>query len=887
MPRLLKIVLAIGLVLAALALATFLYLSSVWKRWLREQLDSRLRATVTLADVDVGSWYPHLTLTLEGLTIVGKEAPFVGDTLFQADVVELGFDLKKAILQRRYELRALTVRRGSIFLHSIGDTANWGIVRTDTTTAETSEESPAGAFSLRMEGLAFDDVTVRYLDESSPMEAVIEHARIEGNGTYSDDSLVMTLKGAVPALTYRMDGIAYLSRAQVAYEGTLAYHFSSSTFRFPGQKVRLNALPLSGTGAVVLGDTTMGIDLDIRAADADLKKLLSLVPTIYRKDYQALQATGKATFGFSMHGIYSDRHFPDTRIRAAIRNGSISYPDLPDPVENLHLQVTVNNEGPTTDRWAVDLPRLNFRMKGDPFALSLQMKSDRFAATARGMIHLESWKKILGLDSAFPVLRGTLMANLEGNGSMAAVENEQWDRIRWRGQLQARNLQIRQAADPIRWEIPTMDFRAAPQRFQLTQTTVRWGASTLHLAGEVENPVAYLTDKAPLKGRLQATSPHLDLNPFLRQPAASQPGNAEENTTYTTYTAPRLPENLDLTFAMQARELLYQDWKLNNFTGTVTLRDGALAVHPVQARWLNGTVRLNGQYRYGSGDARPRTEWEWTGQQVDLTALGNAFEITRRLAPILQYLKGVVNTDARIRLEMDTNLNVRLPTVQSAGRLVIPQAVLEGFPLWQKVARTIQRPDLERATLRKVHLAYTITDGKAEVKPFRFKINHYPARAYGTYGLDQQMDFTVEMQVPASEVKSLVANVLPNLNLDVPGNQPLTLVTRITGTAEKPLIRPSIKETSAIKDRLKQKGKEFLERQKREAQKRLEEQRKKAEEQLRKKQKELEKKARREAERKKKELEEKARKKLEEEKEKAKKKAKDALNQWLNPSSKP
>ncbi len=891
MSRWLKIVLLIGVVLAALALGTALYFASIWKTWVREQLDERLRAEVTLADVDVSSWYPTLELTLEAPVVVGIEAPFVGDTLFAAESVTLGFDLKKALFERRYELQTLAVRRGGVFLHSIGEQANWDIVKTDGTVEETAADEDKAAFSLRMEGLAFEDVSVRYLDETGRMEAVVEHVQLTGGGRYAGDSLVMRLKGVLPALTYRMDGIAYLSRARVDYEGALAYHLNNATFRFPNQRIRLNALPLTADGAVVLGDTTIGIDLDLRAADADLKKLLSLVPTIYRKDYRSLQASGTAAFRFVMHGTYSERLFPHTRIEARIRNGRMAYPDLPDPVEALNLRLSANNEGPTTERWAIDIPQLAFRMKGDPFSLKLRMKDDRFATSAHGVLHIESWKELLQLDSLFPVLQGTLTANLDGAAALADIDNERWDRIRWEGALQAQALKVQQAGDPIVWEVPTAVLRASPQWFEMSQTTVRWGRSTLHLQGHIENPVGYVMDKAPLKGHLQATSPYLNLNPFITETADEQAAAASDGATDTAFTAPRLPDDLDLTFSMQARQLVYQDWTMDDFTGTVTLREGTLSVSPVQVRWLKGRLTLNGHYRYGDGDARPTTEWQWAGQHVELAALGNAFEVTRRFAPILRYLKGFVNTDARIQLAMDDHLNVQLPTVQSAGRLVIPQAVLEGFPLWKQVARTIQRPDLQRATLQKVHLAYTITDGKAEVKPFQFQINHYPATAYGTYALDGQMDFTVEMQVPAAEVKQLVRKVLPAVNLDILGNEPLTLVTHIKGTADKPRITPSIKEVSTLKDRLRQKGQDFIDQQKQQAQQRLEEEKRKAEEELRKKREELERKAREEAERKKKELEEQARRKLEEEKrkakEKAKKKAGDMLNQWLNPGSKP
>ncbi len=887
--------LLIGLVVvAALAAAVYFYFSANWKRWLREAMESNLRADVHVQAIDIDSWYPVLRISLRHLEVVGREAPFAGDTLLRTPRLTLGFDLYEALFHRRYELRTLELEGGRIFLHAVDSQANWDIVKesSDSEAAE-SPTDEASDFSMRMHRLVLEGVTFHYLDEDGNMEVAAAPVNIQGDGAFEGDSLAMKLEGTIGALTYRLDDIAYLSRVRVTYAGGISYHLPSATFRFPHQQISLNALPLRADGYVTLADDAMPMRLELQTDHADLKKLLSLIPTVYRHDYADLQARGTATFHLAMDGTYSETQFPHTQISMAIRDGWFTYPDLPHPMEHLQLDVTVQNEGPTLDQWAVDMPRLAFQMQGDPFAASLRLKEEQFAFSADGTLHLESWQSLFRLDSLFPVLRGTLTSQLEGKASLHAIENEQWEEIQWKGTLRGSGIAVRTADDPITWEIPKAELAAAPQYFRVSDTRIRWDRSEVRLHGLIENPLAYVLGKGPLKGTLSAESPYLDLNPFLTESEAAP----QENAPDTTFSAPRLPEDVDLTFQMQADRIHYQDWDIDDFRGTVLIREGRLRLDGVRGQWLGGTMTLNGGYRYGPQDTAPATHWQLSGRNFDIPRLGGAFQVTQRLAPILRYMQGTLQLDAAVKTELDpTTLSARLPTLQSEGRLMIPNAMLEGFPLWQKVAQTLQRPDLEKVRLQQIHLAYTITDGTAEVKPILFKINHYPAMFYGTYRLDDQMDFTLEMQVPASEVKTLIGRLVAGVNLDILGDEPITVVARIQGTSQQPSIKPSIKELGNLKERLLQKGQQFLDQKKQQVRQRLEEEKKKAEEELRRKKEEAERKAReelerrrreaeqkarQEAERRKRELEQKAKEEAEKAKEKAKQKAKDAFNKLL------
>ncbi len=885
-----RILLILTVAMLASAVAVYLYFTANWKRWLQEAMKENLRAQVEVEHINIDSWYPILNISLNKIHIIGSEPPFVNDTLLQTPRLTLGFDLYGALFQRRFALQSFQMEGGSIYLHAIDSLTNWDIIKTDPSQADTKASSEPSKFSLHVHQVTLKDIQLQYVDEAADMQVRAAPVTINGQGDYRGDSLVMDLQGTIGALTYRLENIPYLSNAHITYSGEISYHLPSSTFRFPRQHITINALALQADGFITLAEDTMPMYIALRSDGADLKSMLSLIPTIYQNNYQGLKARGTATFYLVMEGIYADNHFPNIQLATQIRQGWVTYPDLPHPVEDLQLNIAIQNEGHTTEQWAINMPQLTFQMQGDPFAATFLMNREHFQFSTKGTLHLEGWKDILQLDSIFPILEGTITSQLEGNATIQAIQNEQWEQIHWKGSLKGQNITWRQANYDIRWEIPHLSLKAAPQYFQISNAKIKWGTSDLLINGLIKNPMAYVLDKAPLQGTFSAQSTHLDLNPLITDgPETSAPAASNESAAIS---APRLPDNLDLVFQMNAEQIRYEDWNIENFNGTMIVRNGRLRLDGIQAQWLGGQMDLNGQYQYGPNDPRPHIQWQLSGRKFAISQLGNALAVTQRFAPILQYMHGTLQLDASIESDLDPSLSTQLPTLQSQGRLMIPDATLEGFPLWQKVARILQRPDLEKARLQQVHLAYTIQDGIAEVKPIRFKINRYPAMFYGTYRLDDQMDFTLEMQVPASEAKALIRKFISGVDPDILGNQSLTIVARIRGTSQQPTITPSIKETRDLKQRLIRSGKEFIRRQKQQAQQRLESEKQKAKEALRQKkekakqkaqeelkrrQRQAEEKARQEVEQRKKELEQKAK----QEAEKAKQKAKDALKKLL------
>ena len=68
----------------------------------------------------------------------------------------------------------------------------------------------------------------------------------------------------------------------------------SNKYSFKTDEINLNDLKLSADGYFqFVNDTTYGMDIKFNAPSTEFKTLLSLVPAIYKNDFNKIKTTGK------------------------------------------------------------------------------------------------------------------------------------------------------------------------------------------------------------------------------------------------------------------------------------------------------------------------------------------------------------------------------------------------------------------------------------------------------------------------------------------------------------------------------------------------------------------------------------------------------------------
>jgi vacuolar-type H+-ATPase subunit H len=98
----------------------------------------------------------------------------------------------------------------------------------------------------------------------------------------------------------------------------------------------------------------------------------------------------------------------------------------------------------------------------------------------------------------------------------------------------------------------------------------------------------------------------------------------------------------------------------------------------------------------------------------------------------------------------------------------------------------LNNPKYNSLNLGPIALSFTIENGRIEVEPFDFKMGKYKIEASGSSGIDQSLDFDLDMNIPASDVKA--SGLLSQLGSAI---NTIPLKVKIGGTLTNPEVRPS------------------------------------------------------------------------------------------------
>ena len=162
------------------------------------------------------------------------------------------------------------------------------------------------------------------------------------------------------------------------------------------------------------------------------------------------------------------------------------------------------------------------------------------------------------------------------------------------------------------------------------------------------------------------------------------------------------------------------------------------------------------------------------------------------MAPIFENLKGNFSGSINILTDLDAAMSPVLNTMQGDGSLSTRDLSLSGVKAIDQIADAVKQPSLKDMKVKDMTLDFTIKDGRVKTKPFDIKMGDYTLNLSGSTGLDQTIDYSGKVKLPAS-----VGNISKLMTLDL----------KIGGSFTSPKVSVDTKSMAnqAVEDSIKQK----------------------------------------------------------------------------------
>lgn len=774
MKKFAKILTTIVVVILAIALIVPFALRGKIADIVKKEANGMLTATLDFEKLDISllRHFPNASVELKGLTLVGAEEPFVGDTIVAARRISVVVNLLSLFGDGGYEVTKVILADPALHAHKMADGAvNWDVMKPseeEPAAEEKPSEEGGSSFRLSVRDFRISGAVIRYEDDSTRMSFSTDPLSLRLRGDMSAERTQLDLRLKTERTNFVSGGIPLLSNAEAELVADIDADLKNMHFTFSKNTFRLNAIQVGLDGWVEMKDDAVAMDLKAGCDGVQFKDVLSLIPAFYTREFKNLTAGGELDLSLWARGQMQGSQLPAFELKTSVRNGSFQYASLPKAVTDINLEARIANPGGVMDRTEIDLSKFGLQMAGNSLAATFyatNLASDpTFRATADGKIDLGAVKEVYPLEKGIE-LEGVITADVQLSGRMSDIEKNRYESLGAKGTfvleqlgLTLENLppiQIRRAAATI-----------TPAAMTLGEFGLTVGRSDLSANGQLSGYLGYLLRGEELSGRLYVKSELLDLNEIMAalpgsesDDAAAEEEVAEEvaEAADTTASALEIPRNLRLSLNTDLKKVLFQKMTIENITGEMGMADGTLSLDGLRLGIFGGKASASGSYSTASDPKRPALKLKADFANASFQRTFEELEMVKQLVPIFEKTGGNYSLSLDLATALDAAMSPDLATLNASGEIRSENINIQNIKAFEAMADALGNDKLRKIEAKDVKIRFEIRDGRVNTSPFDLKIGDVNVNLSGSTGLDQTIDYQAKVAIPGGGVLQNVA----------------------------------------------------------------------------------------------------------------------------------
>ena len=520
--KLIKKLFAIIAILLFLIIAAILVLPIIFEediaKMVKKTANEQVNAKVDFGEYELSilSTFPDFKFQLDNIKIEGIDT-FAGTQLAAIKKVALVFDLS-SIFSDEIKIKeiGITQPKFNVVVLKNGK-ANYDIAKPTAATDQT--ESPkneqAASFSASLQKFFIEDAEISYNDASMPFEMHLKNLNHTLTGDFTQDKFILKTITEIRAVTMLYDNVGYLNRASFDAKLDLDMDMANMKFTFTQNEISINKLALGFDGFVKMDDPNINMDVNFFTKKTDFKTLLSLVPLIYKRDFEKVKVNG--TLGLKGHvkGTYNETNMPSFLAELQVDQGKIQYPDLPSSLDNINIYTKISsNGGADLDNTIVDVSKFHMDIADNPFdmhlLLSKPISDPNFDCKIQTSLDLNKIKHVIPMEKGEDY-NGMLESDLSFQGKLSSIENEKYDEFNALGKLALKSFVYESPDLDYSTKIHFLGMEFSPQFVNVKSFEANIGKSDISASGKIDNIFAYVFKDKVLKGSFDLT-----LDPLIR-----------------------------------------------------------------------------------------------------------------------------------------------------------------------------------------------------------------------------------------------------------------------------------------------------------------------------------------------------------------------------------
>ena len=294
----------------------------------------------------------------------------------------------------------------------------------------------------------------------------------------------------------------------------------------------------------------------------------------------------------------------------------------------------------------------------------------------------------------------------------------------------------------------------------LDSLKVKIGDSEIEAKGKLTGLRRALLRKGTIKADLDVKSSGMKADQLLAAVQAGSRFNAERITidedvsdaeflkmvtvdTTSLTEVPSLiviPSNLNADIRIDASNVKYTDLDISQLNAGLIVKERCAQITGTEAKTNMGTITLDAFYA-----TRTKTDLKsgFSLNFKDITAerVISLMPAVDSLMPMLKSFKGLLNCEIAATADLDTAMNIVMPTIDGVMRISGQNLTLSDNELYKTLAKKLFFKNKEEAKIKNMTVEGVIRNSTLEVFPFVLKLDRYTLAMSGIQNLDQSFKY--------------------------------------------------------------------------------------------------------------------------------------------------
>ena len=728
---------------------------------IKAQISKDFRARVSFSGTSISFFrhFPDISIGLDHvqITCLGE---FQDDTLMLAKQFDMSCDLKSLFSGDSIRVHSMIINepRFHLVVNKQGH-SNWNIIKSGPDRFDHIDSS-SRPFNLDMQRYVIHKGWVDYQDQGRDVHIVINNLEHEGSGHFSSETFTLNTKTTSDAIDFDYSGkIPYRVTVKTNIDMAFRVDKKTHTYSFNTDKVYFNDLVLHTEGFFEwINDSSYNMNIRYKAPSTKFKNLLSMLPSVYQKDFAVLESSGQVNLNGFVKGRLDEKHSPAYHTNLFVQNGYIKYPDLPEPVENIRFGLQVDNPDGSPDHSTVNISEAHAEINHDSLDMHLLVKNLNtkpfidFALA--GKMDLSNFSKSFKLESGTR-LEGILIADVHAKGDMAEMENHKKDPFEAGGDFRLENFSYTSKSFPAGIVLDQLLMEFNPKNVSVKEMKGTYLSTHMGISGKLNNLFDFALRNQPLNASLDLKTDELNLREWINNRNGSIPSGT--NTVFV------VPDNIDFTVHAEVTQFHFDNLDLQNLSANLTISDQTVHLLQVKGSGLDGDINLDGTYSTLENKENPYFALNYDVKALDVQKTFFAFNTIRKIMPVAKFISGNINSHMSLNGSLNNDMTTDLRTLYGEGQVELLAGTMKEFGPMDKLSQSLDITGLNDIPMKNVKADFSFRAGKVAVSPFLVQTGNIEMEIGGSHGFDQSVDYGISLKVPRSQLGNKGSNFVKHV----------------------------------------------------------------------------------------------------------------------------